>query len=324
MADWQLERGIGEDRAVHMAEGEIFAARLDWLDGLAAGQVENAVLIARTTGSSRGTARFASGEEALVDRLPKDAREGASLRLGITRSAIAERGRFKLAQARPTADVLCPRPTLEQTLQREGHNVSVVHRFPADADWEELFVQCWSGTIAYSGGELLFANTPAMTLIDIDGSNPLAAAQAAVPAIASALPRCDLGGSIGIDFPTLPDKAQRKAIDDGLAQGLAHWPHERTAMNGFGFVHIVARLQHVSVLHRIAGGRVGAAARILLRRAENIIEPGALLLTAHPGVKARLKDGWLAELARRTGREIRLASDPGLALDGGFAQAVPL
>jgi hypothetical protein len=62
---------------------------------------------------------------------------------------------------------------------------------------------------------------------------------------------------------------------------------------------------------------------MLLRRGEQVAEPGALLLTAHPAVAAQLSETWLAELARRTGREVRLASGPALALDGGFAQAVP-
>ena len=61
---------------------------------------------------------------------------------------------------------------------------------------------------------------------------------------------------------------------------------------------------------------------MLLRRAEMVEEPGAILLTAHPAVIAQLGAAWFAELGRRTGSEVRLATDPALALDGGFAQAV--
>ena len=105
---------------------------------------------------------------------------------------------------------------------------------------------------------------------------------------------------------------------------LTHWNHERTAMNGFGFVQLVARAERPSLLRRLHHDRTGAAARLLLRRAEFVAEPGRLLLTANPATIARLRPEWLAELAQRSGRQIATRSDPGLELETGFAQAVAL
>ena len=323
MAEWLVEEGIGEHRAIQLAGDRIVAARFEWPGELAVGLVEDAVLASRAAGSRRGTARFASGEEALVDKLPASASEGAPLRLEVTRPALGERGRRKLARARPSEAAPRPSPTLTERLTGEGHEVRVVREFPS-ADLSELVAEAFAAEVGFPGGSLQFSATPAMLLVDVDGPlDPGALALAAVRPLAEALRRFDVGGSIGIDFPTLPNKDDRRVVDEALAAALAAWPHERTAMNGFGFVQLVARLERPSLLHRAAFQRAATAARWLLRGAERLEGAGAVMLAGNPALEAQLKPEWLAELARRTGRDVRWEARPALALEAPQAQLVP-
>lgn len=316
MAEWLIEEGIAENRALLVAGEQVLAARVSWPGELAAGARVAGKLTAKLKGTRRGVARLENGGEALVDHLPAQATEGQTLDLVITRAALAERGRLKRAQARACGEDAPPSPGSFPAGRR-------VHRFPAGL-WEEVWHAASAASLDFAGGEVLVSVTPAMTVIDIDGAgSPREVALAAVPAIARALAWFDIGGNIGIDFPTLAAKADRRAVDGALGAALADWPHERTAMNGFGFVQLVARLEGPSLLHRFATARLGAAARMALRRGELAEGSGrVVLLTVHPALKAKVKEGWLEELARRTGRAVRLETDPGLAIEAAHAQFV--
>ncbi|WP_379549582.1 ribonuclease E/G [Qipengyuania sp. DGS5-3] len=317
--EWLVEEGIGESRALLIDKGQVVAAKQFWLSKICARTILMAKVVSRKPQSGRALCVSAQGFEINADGLPREASEGGDVRLIITREPIAERGRLKRAQGRyfgdQPSDAIPP-----ASVFTTGKSV---RRFPSGL-WEEVWDTASFGELAFPGGSILISTTPAMTLIDIDGEGfPRELALAAVPAIAQALRWFDLGGSIGIDFPTIPDKAGRKDVDAALAAALADWPHERTAMNGFGFVQLVARLEGPSLLHRFATSRVGACARMALRRAEMAEGTGrVLLLTVHPALKAKLKEHWLLELAERTGKEVRVEINPTLALEAAQAQII--
>jgi hypothetical protein len=323
LAEWLIERGIGEDRAILLHDGQVLAARLHWPEDLATGLVAQATLISRQAGSARGTARFPGGQQALVDRLPPSAAEGAPIRLEVTRPAMGDGVRAKLARSRPTEAAVRSAPHIAELVQADGHPVREVHAFPPGT-WDEVIGEALAGEVAFPGGALLFSPTPAMLLIDVDGTlDPRRLALACVEPLAAALQRFDVGGSVGIDFPTLATKDERRAVDGALAQALARWPHERTAMNGFGFVQLVARLARPSLLHRATYQRRRFAAQLLLRRAEQLQGAGVVELAFNPALAAELPQSRCNDLMRRTGRDVRLRIDAGLAVDAPHAQLVP-
>ena len=330
LPEWLIERGIGEERAVLVEGGDILAARVAWDEPWRPGAVAEARLIARIPGTRRAALRLPDGSEALGEGFDPALTEGQAVTVRVTRSAIAEKGRTKLPQVRPAApgEAPCAAPSLAEELAAGPdpvREVPVHGRALAKAGWDDLVAEALTGEVAFAGGALVISPTPAMTLIDVDGPPPLAAlALAAVPTIAASLRRFDLGGSVGIDFPSLPEKAQRRAVDEALAQALADagWQGERTGMNGFGFVQLVSRLERPSLIARFARAPAAAAARRLLRMAEQVGEPGTLLLSAHPAVRRAMRAEWEADLARRTGRRLQWHEDAGLALSATFAQAI--
>lgn len=313
---WLVEEGIAEHRAMRLEGEDIVVARVEWPGQLAAGWIVDARLISRAVGSARGTALAENGEEVLVDRLPKETSEGARLRLVITRAALHGPGRFKRAQARPS-EAAPSQPSLAERL-----GARIVRRFPVEG-WDALIDEALAGEIAFAGGALLFAPTPAITTVDVDGRMPpRGLALAAIPELSRALRRFDLGGSVAVDFPTPEAKADRRAIDDALAAALATWPHERTAINGFGLVQIVSRLERASLIHLAGWQRAGLVWRRLLRRAEVLEGAGPIELSLHPSLERAIGADHLAELERRTGASVRVRKVATLAPDAPHAQRV--
>jgi hypothetical protein len=158
-----------------------------------------------------------------------------------------------------------------------------------------------------------------MTLIDVDGTlAPLELAMAGAKAAARAIMRHGIGGSIGVDLPTVQGKEQRTAIGAAVDTILAN-PFERTAVNGFGFLQIVRPRRHAS-LFELAQDRAAFEARALLRLAAR--ETGAVQLASHPAVHAvfEANPAWIEALARQVGGPVSLRSDARLTISGGHAE----
>ena len=313
MPEWLIERGIGETRAALVdGSGIIEAAILR--DGVVRA---GTVLRARLRKAGRNGLAEADGCEYLLPHGAGKTPEGANLSIEVVREALGGAEPWKRAVARVTDEPPRPAPRVA------GRALS----YPAPVDalgaagWLDLVDEARSGIIRFAGGELRISPTPAMTLIDVDG--PIPADELAVlgaAAAAKAIRRLDIGGSIGIDLPTVKGKAPRQAAAEAIDAVLAP-PFERTAVNGFGFVQIVRPRFRPSLVEMFANG-AEAEARALLRAAATSGKPGPARLVAHPAVIAvlRTEPAWLQALSRQVGGSVGLRVDPSLPISGGHAE----
>lgn len=305
MPDWLIEHGIGETRAALIENGGIVEARVRREGIIPAGTILEGRLAAiapRVTVES-------GGEQFMLPRGASGISEGRTLRIEVTREALGGSEPWKRGLARLTDEPVREAPKLAEG--REGKIEG----------WNDLLEEARSGIVRFEGGELRIEPTAAMTMIDVDGwLVPDRLGQMAAWAAALAIRRLDIGGPIGIDFPTLRDKADRKAVDEVLEQYLPT-PFEKTAMNGFGFVQIVRTRARASLIE-LAADRASFEARALLRRAGK--EVGAIRIAAHPAVARLLDDRfeWLDRLARQVGGTVDLRVDPKLSMLGGYAEPV--
>ena len=344
MAEWLYEEGIGENRAILVEDSggaamppghgyavrgtaypaTILEAQIELPGALRAGAIVAGRLAKFLIAGRRGLVET-SGGPVVVEPLPAGPTEGATVRVEIVREPVAEPGNPKFAKGRITGESERRGPSL---VERIGASTRVQPTDPdrfEQAGWSELIEEAMTGEIDFPGGALRMSLTPAMTLFDVDGAlAPAELAIAGARAAGGAIRRLGIGGSIGIDLPTLPARADRQraaaALDDVLPQ-----PFERTAVNGFGFLQVVRRRERESLPELVRFDPAGAAARALLRRAQREPGHGARLLTAAPAVIARVEANpiWIDALARSTGAAIRLRSDPALTTWSGHVQCVP-
>jgi ribonuclease G len=316
LAEWLVEAGIGETRFALIAAGAIVEARIA-LDGtVRAGSVVEGRFLGRD--GPFGRLALAAGGEALLKQVPAGLSEGTPVQVVIEREAVPERGRWKLPIARcvdpsappPAPDLPAPRPP--------GPGPDALEA----AGWSDLLDQAETGRVPFPGGLLRIDLTAGMTVIDIDGALPPdELARRGAAAAGAAIRRFGIGGSIGIDLPTVGGRAARQAAAAALDAALPP-PFERTAVNGFGFLQLIRPRRHASLPELVQADRAGAAARALLRRAERAVTGGRHVLVA-PAAVARViaaRPGWLAELGRRTGAALDLRADPALPMSGGHVE----
>lgn len=309
--EWLIERGIGETRAALVEDGRILEARILREGVVAAGTVLSAQL--KSTG--RNAVALADSQEYLLPRGAPGVTEGARLNIEVTREALGCAEPWKRPLARLTDAAPGPAPRLR------GREL----QFPAASDeldaagWSDLLDEARNGLIGFPGGELRISLTPAMTLIDVDGTLPsVELAVAGAHAAAAAIRRHGIGGSIGIDLPTVGSKAVRLAAAEAV-DGILPKPFERTAVNGFGFLQIVRPRTHASLLEMAEERALFETAAVFRRAAREV---GSIRLVAHPAIVDVLvqRKDWLDRLAKQVGGSVTLRADPSIAISAAHAE----
>ena len=310
MAEWLYEEGIGENRAILVEDEDIVAAAIELPGELRCGSVLSGRLVRIAIPGRRGIVATDRGE-VMVEPLPKELTEGREVRVEIVREPIAEPGKAKFAKGRITDAEEKEGPSLAERIGSPSPLRPLGPDLFHEAGWDEVIGEAIEGVIDFGGGELRMSLTPAMTLFDVDGFlPPFELALAGAEAAAYAIRRLDIGGSIGIDLPTVASRDERLRIVAALDAVLPR-PFERTAVNGFGFLQVIRRRERRSIPELIQWDPAGAAARDLLRKAERAV--GGCELAAASDVIARLRaqPDWLETLARRIGGPVALREEPG-------------
>jgi len=320
LPEWLVECGIGETRAVLIDNGEIVETLIE-LDGtVAAGTVLSARLTDNGHNGRNAVATTEEGAEYLLPHGAAGIAQGGSIAIEVTREAIPVAEPWKRPLARVSDREPGPMRSLAERLCARVLAFPGAEDLLGKAGWDDLLEQARSGIVRFAGGELRISPTPAMTLIDVDGHvRPDELAVLGASQAGAAIRRLGIGGSIGIDLPTVGSKAIRHAASTALDAALPQ-PFERTAVNGFGFVQVVRPRVRASLVE-LAQDRAQFEARALLRRTA-FDGTGAKHLVAHPVVIAALaaRAAWVDALSRQVGGGVSLRAEPLLPMSGGYAE----
>lgn len=326
MAEWLYEEGIGEARAALIEHGRLVEALIEREGSSArAGSVMQGRLVQTVIPRKRGIVRLMSGEEVLLEPVPPKLAEGGNVLVEILREAVPEEGRPKRAKGRVAAQGMKaqPGPSLLQRIRATGVPVTPCPAHEEDRleahGWSELMEEAISGEVGTEAAALRLYLTPAMLLIDVDGTLPPAQlGPKGAKLAAQAIRRMGLTGSIGIDLPTMNNKDERMIAAAQIDKYLP-LPFERTAVNGFGFLQIIRRRERLNLMEILRENPVATAALRLLRQAERHGNGGAAIITAAPAIVDLLRKHptWIEQLGQRRGGKIELHADSTLSLTAG-------
>ena len=328
LAEWLYEQGIGENRAALVDGGVLLEMAVERDDDRRpfVGAVLRARLTRKADESGRGLVTLDNGLAAQIISVPTGLTEGAGLMVEVVREALREGAETKHLRVRvaPAGAAPTEGPDLYARITAGGQAVRKLDIGSDGLDehgWSEALEQASNGVVTTPDVLLRISLTPAMTLIDVDGNGTASVvAISGARAAGEAIRRFGISGSIGIDLPTVVNKAERQAAAAALDAVLPQ-PFERTGVNGFGFLQIVRRRERASLVERLADDPLRTAALALLRRGERAQGQGELALHGHPALIDRItaRPDWIAELQRRTGAVVALRPDQRLAISAAHA-----
>lgn len=333
--EWLIETAPGETRAVLVENGAVTEIRL-FREAEAAepGAVFGARLRKRL-GGNRAVVDLGNSE-AHLQPVPPGLTEGGLIAVEVTRPAMPEPGRMKLAHVRPALGITAERSGLLTPAPPwvpVGAPVRSVRRLPDELGVDELLDAAVTGEVSFPGGLLTLERTRAGLVIDVDGTGPaheinMAAARAA----ARVLRLYGIGGPVMIDFLSSSGKADRVAVAEAFdaAAKADPRPFERTAISGYGLMQVIRARPGPSVIDLLCGTRRNAwsdesLALRLLREAAQSHGAGPRRIVARPDVIAVLKN-WpdlVAKAAAQAGASIELLADAGVH-GYGYVHAQPI